>query len=451
MHFSRSSNSSRLHFFTGLSLFASSAAFASLTGCSGAESNSSSDSTATNDAPLAWVTPDSAEVVGKDEPVELAVLTHDASAKVVHFQLDGREVFACDPTADSEDCRLGDTWRYTTTLAAGHHVMTASFTGASGDVTASRDIEVLDAVPEASPEALPFRAGEDTVGAEPAPSLDLGATADPETISRGYLDPNRGYHHVFGGVYWAVSSQHVAVRSEPFGSVSAARSCMHRYGASIRHWADHFHMSRGSVVATAIAESNCTDPRGSSDGLSSGPMQVTASTCSALTGLSRTSCRVRMYSSPDFSFYVGTKYMGSSYQVRQHMHDPPKIAAAYNAGSVRAYYGNRWHMLVTGNHIERWVGAYNAYRSWERTMGIRALDTTAKELPIDDLHDEDRLAAVVPTFDGAHVAAASDLPVTADEGATVFVGDFAHRDGHFYVRAGGTWTATTQEGQESEE
>jgi hypothetical protein len=140
---------------------------------------------------------------------------------------------------------------------------------------------------------------------------------------------------------------------------------MNRFGPSIRKWADHFSMSRASVVATALTESNCTNPAGSSDGLSSGPMQVTASTCSAITGLSRTTCRSRMHTNPDFSFQVGVKYMASSFQRSQHHRDPPKIAAAYNAGSLRKTSSNRWHLVSTGNHIDRFVRHYNAYRVWE--------------------------------------------------------------------------------------
>src|SRR5262249_17356067 len=134
------------------------------------------------------------------------------------------------------------------------------------------------------------------------PALAAAAT-------RGLLDPDRGFHRIFGGVEWAVKSQRVVLRSgTPRGSVRAIRSCVDRYGGAIRKWADHYKLSRASVVATAMTESSCTNPKGSSDGLSSGPMQVTASTCAAITGLSRTTCRTRMHTHPDFSFQVGAKY-----------------------------------------------------------------------------------------------------------------------------------------------
>jgi hypothetical protein len=197
---------------------------------------------------------------------------------------------------------------------------------------------------------------------------------------------------------------------------------MRRFGPSIRKWADHFKVSRSSVVATAITESNCTNPAGSSDGLSSGPMQVTASTCAAITGLSRTTCRVRMHDRPDFSFQVGAKYMGSSFQRGQHHRDPPKIAAAYNAGSLRRSSANRWHLVSTGNHIDRFVRAYNAYRSWEAQHGVPRVTTEVES-----------------QFEGEHVSTVDQLPADAAPGQVVFVGDFAGRDGSFYEWIDGRW------------
>ncbi|MAE13267.1 hypothetical protein CMO92_01770, partial [Candidatus Woesearchaeota archaeon] len=42
-----------------------------------------------------------------------------------------------------------------------------------------------------------------------------------------------------------------------------------------------------------------------------------------------------------------------------HNFDPPKVAAVYNAGSLRKTDKNKWHMVSTGDHISRWVGHYN--------------------------------------------------------------------------------------------
>jgi hypothetical protein len=371
---------------------------------------------------LAWVSPgtDDGGPLVAGEAVQLSVATANPDATIVHFAIDGAELAACDPRAPGEDCRLADLWRWTAPLPAGSHTLTAWFVDGSGArVEATQAVAVAGARSIADLEDDDAAAGDVDALAAAEPDANLTALA----ASRGSLDPSRPFHDVFGGISWAVQNQRVVLHAHtPVGSVAAVRSCMARYGASIRRWADHYHLSRASVVATALTESSCTNPAGSSDGLSSGPMQVTASTCAALTGLSRGTCRVRMHTQPDFSFHVGVMYMATSYQRAQHHRDPPKIAAAYNAGSIRKSYANRWHMVTTGNHIDRWVSAYNAYRAWETTRSAAI-----------------EIAPVEPTWDGAHVDDASQLPAQAAEGTTVFVGDFAARDGEFVTFTNGAW------------
>jgi len=312
---------------------------------------------------LEWVTPSEQAVAPIGDAVELAVATQHPDAQSVAFMLDGTELAVCDPGQPDEDCKRDDVWRWTTVFATtGEHVVEATLRDADGvplatagrTIVVVRELPVIDTVIDE--ELAPTEMGDGEAG-------ELGSLA---AAGRGSLDPDRGWHRQFGGIEWRVSGQRVYLRSGlPAGSVSAVRACMNRYGASIHKWADHYNLSRASIAATALTESNCTNPAGSSDGLSSGPMQVTGSTCAALMGLSRATCKARMHSNPDFSFQVGAKYMGSSYQRNQHRRDPPKIAAAYNAGSLRSTTANRWHMVSTGNHIDRWVKNYNAYRAWE--------------------------------------------------------------------------------------
>ena len=409
----------------------------SLSGCS--SDAPQAPKAASSPSPLTWTAPVDGVSIRVSDTVELAVLASHPDSKAVAFTIDGAPLATCDPTADAEeDCRRGDLFRWTTTFTqTGAHTIVATFVTTAGEtITSEKRIEVLAADPA---EALADPENESLAGAAveepptpeelalleaeqnaPPPLANPDFSVDAKNI--GFRDPNRGYHSVFGGVRWAVSGDRVLVRQPPKGSVSLVSSCLRRYGTSIRRWADHYKLSRATVVATAITESSCTNPRGSSDGLSSGPMQVTASTCSALTGLSNGTCRVRMHTQPDFSFAVGSKYMGSSYQRRQHHQDPPKIGAAYNAGSIRRSSANRWHLLVTGNHLERWVGAYNAYRSWESSVHLAS--------PIVEAD---------PVFEGSSVASKADLPATAAEGQVVFVGTFAGRDGDFAEFRGGRW------------
>jgi hypothetical protein len=357
------------------------------------------------------------------EAIELAVTSTDMGTGAVDFYVDDQLVGTCDPSQPDEDCQLGELYRWTIVLPTlGMHTVVAKDhdTGAG---TATLQLTAVPAEVE-RPDVTDGLQDEDIDelrGAAGAPSTTIAAA------SRGFLDPARSFHSIFGGIQWKVSHQRVVLHSgTPTGSVSAVQSCMHRYGASIRHWADHYGMSRASIVATALTESNCTNPAGSSDGLSSGPMQVTASTCAALMGLSRATCRSRMHTSPDFSFRVSTKYMASAFQTNQHRHDPPKIAAAYNAGSLRKSFANHWHLVTTGNHIDRFVRAYNAYRKWETVHNL------ARTMP-------------EPTFDGQHVADTAQLPADASDGEVVFVGDFASRTGSFYQRVDGQWLSADAE------
>jgi hypothetical protein len=322
---------------------------------------------ADGDVDLEWVTPSDDVDAPIGDAIELAVTTDAPDAHAVVFSVDGVEIATCDPAEPEEDCKRDDVWRWTTVFTVvGEHELDATLVDAAGSVLASttRRLHAVTELPVDDDDGL---ADEDeTFVDESIEPEDLDEPGALAAVGRGVLDPDRGYHSMYGGIQWRVVNQRVRLRSgTPVGSVSSVAACMRRYGSSIRKWADYYKISRASVVATALTESNCTNPAGSSDGLSSGPMQVTASTCSAIMGLSRTTCRRRMHTQPDFSFKVGTKYMGSSYQRNQHHRDPPKIAAAYNAGSLRKSYANRWHLVSTGNHIDRFVRWYNAYRTWE--------------------------------------------------------------------------------------
>ncbi|PID56443.1 hypothetical protein CSB45_11360 [candidate division KSB3 bacterium] len=63
---------------------------------------------------------------------------------------------------------------------------------------------------------------------------------------------------------------------------------------------------------------------------------------------------------PAVNIDAGAAYMASAFQVRQHGWDPPKIACAYNAGSVRPTAQNRWGMYYHPGHLDRWIPSYNA-------------------------------------------------------------------------------------------
>lgn len=62
---------------------------------------------------------------------------------------------------------------------------------------------------------------------------------------------------------------------------------------------------------------------------------------------------------PEQNLEVGCAYIASTYQVQQHGWDPPKIACAYNAGSIRPTTENAWGLYCHAGHLDRWVPSYN--------------------------------------------------------------------------------------------
>lgn len=381
-----------------------------------------------NSDAIAWVSPTTDALVMVGQAVQLTVRVTDPAAKRVRFVVDGKDLEACDVSGGPSECKRDDLFRVTTKFDdAGAHTLEAFVQVTEGEKKATLVIHVKAAGD--GPDGPSVADGGATDGATKDGSPGDGGTTTPPAKNRGFLDPDRPSHNVFGGVAWSVAGQRVTVVTPPAGSVTAIANCMKTYGPSIVKWADTYKVSRGSVIATAMTESNCTNPAGSSDGLSSGPMQVTGSTCaSVVTGYSSAACKTKMYTDPDFSFMVGTKYMGSTYQKNQHGNDPPKIAAAYNAGSIRSSTANRWHMVVTGNHVDRFVGAYNAYRDWEATTGVQKAAMAAEV----DTFAEQRFA-------GENVATFGSLPASAAEGQVYFVGNWAKRDGAFVTFRRGRW------------
>ena len=77
---------------------------------------------------------------------------------------------------------------------------------------------------------------------------------------------------------------------------------------------------------------------------------------------------------PAANINAGAAYIASKYQIKQHSWDPPKIACAYNAGSVRATKANDWGMHHHPGHLERWIPAYNG--AVEVTGGVGAIPET---------------------------------------------------------------------------
>ena len=192
---------------------------------------------------LTWLAPSTATEIAAGEVVDLVVATQNPGARAVRFLVDGSEVFTCDPAAADEDCRRDEFYRFTMVLSTpGEHTLAATFVTASGDVVeaAPRVVNVLadppraNLDPEGSEEEADPVASEDLID-EGAHDVEVGVIVDAIVGPRGYLDPSREQHSVFGGRSWGVTGQRVILAHGSLdGSIGQVTGCMERFGASIR-------------------------------------------------------------------------------------------------------------------------------------------------------------------------------------------------------------------------
>jgi Transglycosylase SLT domain/Putative peptidoglycan binding domain len=187
--------------------------------------------------------------------------------------------------------------------------------------------------------------------------------------------PHRRYPD---GVEWALTRQGVVVAGEampPSGTeASLAADVLGRYADQIVAASARFPVPAELVVATICTESSgkeralrlepgcAADPSLTPHRCSMGLMQTLLST--AREALGNDSLTLRDLENPATSIQAGMAYMWR--QAISTRFDPPLVAAAYNAGSVR-YEGsapNRWKLrqfpIGTGKHVDRFVRYFNA-------------------------------------------------------------------------------------------
>lgn len=119
------------------------------------------------------------------------------------------------------------------------------------------------------------------------------------------------------------------------------------------------------------------NPENTPSRVSEGLMQTLLSTARSV--LRQPGLRLEELRRPEISILAGTAYMAQ--QSHQTRHDPPLVAAAYNAGSIRynASDANRWRLLQypigTSNHVDRFLRAFNA------AMGLMATVEFPAQIP----------------------------------------------------------------------
>jgi hypothetical protein len=254
-----------------------------------------------------------------------------------------------------------------------------------------------------------------------------------------------------GGSNWHTSREGFVVLADgtrPMGSRIFARSCFLQFSNSFRHWSAAYskELKIAHLVATAITESGCSEIAGlgSVDNKSTGLMQMTGYTCvdilRAYGGrpLTEHACLEKMAKDPDFSVQLAAAYITRPQQLALTELDPPKVAAAYNAGGLYFDPRNSWRLRSTGNHIDRFVAAYNAYMSWQDDEKAgRRTRSPAVHLT--------RGAGLPKSVDSP--AALTALAPKAREGETIFVGNPKTGTGDFYVFARGQWHGSLEDSE----
>ena len=280
----------------------------------------------------------------------------------------------------------------------------------------------------------------------PKPALD--APAGHDTVVPRIASSSQG------PISWQVDGDGLVALADgrrPMGSRIFARSCFEQYSDSFRRWASAYSvdLNIAHLVATAITESGCSQVAGlgSVDDKSTGIMQVTGYTCVSLLKkyggrkMTERECMEKMAMEPDFSVELGAGYIAQPSQIKLTALDPPKVAAAYNAGGVYFDRRNPWGMRCTGNHIDRFVAAYNSYVAFQKDerAGRRSRSPAVRLTR----------GASLPKA----VASPADLPALAPiarEGETVFVGDWDTRSGDFYVFVGGEWRGSMEDSEKEQ-
>ncbi len=217
------------------------------------------------------------------------------------------------------------------------------------------------AAADAAPVAGPVSAGPEPARSDPATPARFGLLAE---IMPGLVVPHRFFAE---GVPWALQPEGISVDGAPprgtAGNPDTVSEIWKRYGDRCSASAKRFGVPVELVVATIATESggnpNARRAEQKIGDESVGLMQTLVATARQVLG--RNDINGGDLLDPVLSIDAGTAYIA---QQRSSTHfDPPLVAAAYNAGSLRRddAEANRWKLLCfptgTGRHVDN-------YASW---------------------------------------------------------------------------------------
>lgn len=209
---------------------------------------------------------------------------------------------------------------------------------------------------------------------QPAPSLELPPTqpvtpARPGVVSETMAELTTPHRHFADGVSWALTAAGVAIDGAAAmgtpGEPTTVRKIWTKFGAPCAAAAQKYGVPVELIVATIATESG-GDPTARRfepkiNDQSVGLMQTLVGT--ARGALRRPGLTADDLLDPAVSINAGTAYIAEQ---RGSTHfDPPLVAAAYNAGSIRRddAPANRWKLLCyptgTGHHIDKYVAFFS--------------------------------------------------------------------------------------------
>lgn len=190
-------------------------------------------------------------------------------------------------------------------------------------------------------------------------------------------NPLEDFHRAFAnGVRWRLTQDGVEIEGSGIertsGQPATATKIWTDFSDEINQWSQKFNVPAVIIIATIATESN-----GRADAIRKEPGYVSDSMTpdKISVGLMQTlisTARGTLHDStidrddlknPSISIKAGTSFIAD--QRSKTLLDPPKVACAYNAGSIieNANSGNRWRMrqfpIGTSAHCDRFVKFFN--------------------------------------------------------------------------------------------
>jgi hypothetical protein len=177
------------------------------------------------------------------------------------------------------------------------------------------------------------------------------------------------HRYVNDGVSWQLTQKGISIDgaevSGTAGEPTTVLNIWTRYGNICCEYAKRYGVPVELIVATIATESggnqNARRNEPQINDESVGLMQTLVAT--ARSALGQKNLQADHLLRPERSIEAGTAYIAQQRGVTHF--DPPKVAAAYNAGSLRRDNGqaNRWKMLCyptgTGRHIDSYIAFFN--------------------------------------------------------------------------------------------